>query len=48
MSAVVSAKLARDKDGSYHDPESDLENEILDSETKVDGEDPEADQNSKA
>ena len=48
MSAVVSAKLSRDKDGSYHDPESDLENEILDSETKVDGEDPEPDQNSKA
>ena len=48
MSAVVSAKLSRDKDGSYHDPESDLENEILDSKSEVNGEDPEADQNAKS
>jgi hypothetical protein len=48
MSAAVSAKLARNKDGSYDDPESDLENQILDSKSQVDGVDPEADQNPKA
>ncbi len=47
MSAVVSAKLSRDKDGSYKDSESDLENEILDSKAKVDGVDSETDQNPK-
>ena len=47
MSAAVAAKLARNKDGSYDDPESDLENQILDSKPKVDGVDPDADQNSK-
>jgi sensor histidine kinase YesM len=48
MSEVVADKLARNKDGSYEDPESDLENEILDSESQVDGVDPEADKDSKA
>lgn len=35
MSEQVHQKLARDKTGTYKDPESDLENEILDSEAKV-------------
>ena len=48
MSEQVSQKLARNKAGSYEDPESDLENEILDSETKVDGVDSEPDQDAKA
>lgn len=48
MSEVVSAKLSRNKAGSYDDPESDLENEILDSKSQVDSVDPEADQNPKA
>ncbi|NBU22594.1 MAG: DUF4229 domain-containing protein [Actinobacteria bacterium] len=30
MSEQVAKKLARNKDGSYTDPESDLENELLD------------------
>lgn len=48
MSEQVTKKLARNKTGSYEDPESDLENEILDSKTEVDGVDPEADQNPKS
>jgi hypothetical protein len=35
MSEQVAAKLSRNKEGSYEDPESDLENEILD-QSKVD------------
>jgi hypothetical protein len=48
MSAVVAEKLSRNKDGSYLDTESDLENEILDSKPKVDGVDSETDKDSKA
>ncbi len=48
MSEVVSEKLARNKQGSYEDTESDLENEILDSKTKVDDVDPEANKETKA
>ena len=48
LSAVVSDKLARNKSGSYDDPESDLENEILDSKPKVDGVDSETDKDTKA
>lgn len=47
MSEQVSKKLSRNKTGSYDDPESDLENEILDSKSQVDSMDPEADQNPK-
>jgi hypothetical protein len=47
MSAVVSEKLARNKDGSYDDAESDLENELLDSKGEVDRVNPEPDQDSK-
>lgn len=36
MSEQVHKKLSRDKSGSYADPESDLENQILDSEAKAD------------
>jgi hypothetical protein len=32
LSASVAKKLARDASGSYQDDESDLENEVLDSE----------------
>ena len=42
MSEQVSAKLARDKSGSYQDPESDLENQVLDLE--VDQKKPEGNQ----
>lgn len=48
MSAAVSAKLSRNTEGSYEDPESDLENEILDSQPKVDGVDSETNQEPKA
>ena len=48
MSEQVSKKLSRNKAGSYDDPESDLENEILDSKTQIDGIDTEADQNPKS
>jgi hypothetical protein len=48
MSQVVADKLARNKDGSYQDLESDLENEILDSKPEVDGVDAETDENPKA
>lgn len=48
MSEAVSSKLSRNKSGSYDDPESDLENEILDSKSQVDGVDPEANQEPKA
>ncbi|MEY5023813.1 MAG: hypothetical protein RL569_726 [Actinomycetota bacterium] len=44
MSEQVSRKLARDKSGSYADPESDLENQILDSEPEANRKKPEADQ----
>jgi hypothetical protein len=47
MSAAVSEKLARNKDGSYDDAESDLENELLDSKGEVDGMNAEPDQDSK-
>jgi mannitol-specific phosphotransferase system IIBC component len=36
MSEQVHQKLARDTTGTYKDAESDLENEILDSEAKAD------------
>ena len=32
LSASVSKKLSRDKEGNYHDAESELENQVLDSE----------------
>ena len=48
LSEAVALKLARNKDGSYDDAESDLENEILDSKSQVDGVDAEADQEPKA
>lgn len=43
MSEAVNRKLSRDSSGSYADPESDLENQILDSDAEVDGKKPEAD-----
>jgi uncharacterized membrane protein len=43
MSEQVVKKLARDKDGTYADSESDLENQIVDSQAEVDQEKPEAD-----
>jgi hypothetical protein len=36
MSEQIDKKVSRDKSGSYADPESDLENQILDSEAKAD------------
>jgi hypothetical protein len=36
MSEQIDKKLSRDQSGSYADPESDLENQILDSEAKAD------------
>jgi len=36
MSESVAKKLARDASGSYQDSESDLENQILDSEGEAD------------
>lgn len=48
MSQQVSDKLARNKQGSYDDPEGDLENEILDSKSKVDGMNAKTDQEPKA
>lgn len=48
MSEQVSKKLSRNSEGSYADPDSDLENQILDSKSKVDSVNPEADQNPKA
>jgi len=43
MSEQVDRKLSRDKSGSYTDAESDLENQILDSETKADKKESESD-----
>lgn len=43
MSAQVHEKLARDKTGSYKDPESDLENQVLDLEAKADKKESETD-----
>ena len=43
MSEQVDRKLSRDKSGIYVDSESDLENEILDSETKADDKKPDTD-----
>jgi hypothetical protein len=43
MSEQIDKKLSRDKSGSYADPESDLENQILDSEAKADEKKPETD-----
>lgn len=40
LSESVSKKLSRDKTGSYADPESDLENQVLDS--KVDEKKPDS------
>lgn len=48
MSAVVAEKLGRNKEGSYDDAESDLENQIIDSKSKADSVDPIADENPKA
>ena len=42
LSASVSKKLSRDKEGNYQDPESELENQVLDSE--ADKNKPEANQ----
>ena len=36
MSEQIDKKLSRDQSGSYADPESDLENQMLDSEAKAD------------
>lgn len=47
MSEAVANKLARNPSGSYDDAESDLENEILDSETEADHNDSGSDQNPK-
>ena len=48
MSEAVANKLARNKDGSYDDSESDLENQILDSKPQINGVDTEANQDPKA
>jgi len=40
--------LARNTSGSYDDAESDLENQILDSNTEADQSDTESDQNPKS
>lgn len=48
MSESVASKLARDSSGSYQDSESDLENQILDSEGKADQSNTEPDQDPKA
>lgn len=47
MSESVANKLARNTSGSYDDAESDLENQILDSNTEADQSDTEPDQNPK-
>jgi mannitol-specific phosphotransferase system IIBC component len=43
MSQAVSKKLARNDKGSYDDAESDLENDIVDSETQTDEKDSKGD-----
>jgi len=43
MSQAVSKKLARNDKGSYDDAESDLENDIVDSETQADEKDSKGD-----
>lgn len=43
MSEQVHKKLSRDASGSYSDPESDLENQLLDSKSEVDDKEPNAD-----
>jgi mannitol-specific phosphotransferase system IIBC component len=43
MSQAVSKKLARNDKGSYDDSESDLENDIVDSETQTDEKDSKGD-----
>jgi hypothetical protein len=43
MSEQVANKLARGQDGTYADEESDLENQILDSEVEANDEEPKAD-----
>jgi hypothetical protein len=43
MSEQIDKRLSRDKSGSYADAESDLENQILDSEAKADEKKPETD-----
>ena len=48
MSETVANKLARNSAGSYDDAESDLENEILDSEAEADQDDSSTDQDPKA
>lgn len=48
MSAVVAKKLGRNRDGSYDDDESDLENQIIDSKGKADDVNPIANENPKA
>ena len=48
MSETVANKLARNSAGSYDDAESDLENEILDSEAEADQDDSSTNQDPKA
>ena len=47
MSETVANKLTRNSAGSYKDVESDLENEILDSEAEANQDDSGSDQDSK-
>lgn len=48
MSAKVSERLTRDKSGTYLDEQGSIEDEILDSETKADQGDAQADADGKA
>ena len=48
MSAKVSERLTRDKGGTYLDEQGSIEDEILDSETKADQGDAQADADGKA
>ena len=48
MSQTVAEKLARNSSGAYEDKESDIENDLIDSEAEADKKDPSADQNPKA
>ena len=48
MSETVANKLGRNSAGSYDDAESDLENEILDSEAEADQDDSSTNQDPKA
>ena len=48
MSQSVAEKLARNSSGTYEDKENDLENQLMDSQTEADKEDPSTDQDPKA